>query len=137
MGIFRKKKKDASDLAPDAAFTFEHSYINAPAFRGFKRLHVTVYNQPGDPEQNANMLLNGKDQFNCTDMNITLKGFQGPDYRGISVYADNIPLGTIWDTYNEGPAFSAVQDGTISAVFLRIEAGIPHPNVKLFVQIPE
>lgn len=139
MSLFSRKKKNDPAVAADPeapVFTFERQYTNAQSFRGYKRLYVTVFNDYDNSEINANALLNGGKVCNCVDRLITLKGIEGPNYRGIAVYIDpeQYPMGTIWERPSE-PLFSTVYDGNYTNVYLRIEADNPHPKVYLFVEL--
>ena len=138
MSLFNKKQAPPEPTTPDQStpvFTFERQYANAPTFRGFKRMYVTIFNDYDESEANAIALLGDLDVANCTGRLITLRGVKGPNYRGVGVYIDPelFPVGTIWE---RGPneLFTALYNGQVSDVYLRIEAATPRPNVYLFVK---
>ena len=137
MGIFKK-----NDTPPDthavATHIFERTYTNAERFKGFRRLHVTVYQDYQNAEQNALDLLQIKDPYDCKGQIITLTGIDSGDgqFCGIKVSADGIPLGVVWYHYDDDPLFLATYAGQIEGVFLRIESADPHPKVSLFVKLP-
>ena len=114
---------------------FERNYLNAKSFRGYKRLYVTIYNKYDNSEANATALLQDADSYVCVDHAITLIGYGNPDGRGIGVFIDGFPLGTVWETYNGGSVFDSAWNGSIDGVSIRIERSNPHPIVHLFVKL--
>lgn len=117
---------------------FELAYVNAKTFRGYKRLHVTVYQDHNGAEDNARALLEVKDPYNCIGQTITLTGFEDPDgqWYGLKVAANGIHLGVVWYRFDDDPAFLATYSGTVTDVFVRVESANPHPKVSLFVKLP-
>ncbi len=139
--IFTTTEPQLEDLTPEPdapAFTFERQYVNSSTFRGYKRLNVSQYKEYGNPEANARALLNGDDVYNCVGRLITLKGIEGPGYRGVGVYIDQelFPMGTVWEK-RDNPLFSYLYDGAITNLYLRVEASDPRPLVSLFIELPK
>ena len=65
----------------------------------------------------------------------SFRGYKRLYSRGIGVFIDGFPLGTVWETYNGGSVFDSAWNGSIDGVSIRIERSNPHPIVHLFVKL--
>lgn len=117
----------------EPVFSLPCSYQNAKAFRGFRRLYVTVYNDYDQSEANAMALLQDDEVYNCIGHTITLWNIDGFNYSGVGVYVDDFPFGTIWDRGDSDPVFAAAYNREFTEAYLRIERSNPHPKVYLFI----
>lgn len=119
-------------------FDFVREYVNAPTFRGFKRMHVTAYGDQYGAMENALAFLGDLDVLDFKGATITLSGFEYDGGRGIYVGVNGYHLGTVWKSAGRNDEFfDSLYDGSIAGVFLRLERDSADPErawVRLFIK---
>ena len=135
MGLLRFIKDAISEEPEQNAPNLVQEYTSADSFRGFKKLHCATY---GDDEamKNSMMFLGDEDVFDSVGKTITLYQIVHDDGTGISVYVDGYPVGVVWSSNNDGPAYQAAFHGEIDGVFVRIQRRAnDRSSVSLYVKL--
>ena len=121
-------------------FDFVREYVNAPTFRGFRRVYVTAFGDLYGAFETAMAFLGDRDVIDFKGATVTLSGFTYDGGQGIHVGVNGYHVGTIWPQNSKNKEyFGDVFNGTITGVFLRIERDKwdpTRPVVNLFVGLP-